>query len=480
MFTKASMSAYVIGLLVHLLCASPGYAWETDVHYGLTRWLALQAGFTPSEAQEIANGDQSVDDDWATSPVFSGVKIILFGDPWAREASESLRFNHFASAGLIPGEPTLRKVDPGSTPARKRVEAQLAIPIGAKPYTALKDLGKAFHVFQDSWAHQGEPDVPLGDKFEISRILAWAHPEERGGWSSHEADHTYRHTEDTRCMAKETYEYLRQYRQTHPSAQKAASQREWSSIEVDVRKFANSRTKKDKFRWFKDQGFLDEYALRGSESLTIPGPSPRRREKPQAKSTSPQSAIEGRCKLEECKEPSAFTDTFLNTWIVEKNISILTPSLQMTEIQKGLQSFGVMDKSDSALQSKDMQSQTQQWTEGFLRLCLLDDHSVAEDVSHGFTPEGSQKLMNKGWLEIRDVKEKETQFSSLSDAIEWNDSGPYQMFPLTKDNPLASASSSYAVVFRFHHIPRDAVMLVITPYEHNEWKVTRLLSLTPG
>ena len=38
----------------------PSMAWESDVHYGLTRWLAIQAGFSPEQAKWIADGDQGV------------------------------------------------------------------------------------------------------------------------------------------------------------------------------------------------------------------------------------------------------------------------------------------------------------------------------------------------------------------------------------------------------------------------------------
>jgi len=36
-------------------------AYESDVHYGLTRWLALKAGFDPGQADAIALGNQRLD-----------------------------------------------------------------------------------------------------------------------------------------------------------------------------------------------------------------------------------------------------------------------------------------------------------------------------------------------------------------------------------------------------------------------------------
>ena len=48
----------VTGLLL-LSTASSGF--ESDVHYGLTEWLAIQAGFDERAAKTVAIGDQRVD-----------------------------------------------------------------------------------------------------------------------------------------------------------------------------------------------------------------------------------------------------------------------------------------------------------------------------------------------------------------------------------------------------------------------------------
>ena len=55
-------SLYLL-LVSALLLIAPerATAFEADVHYGLTDWLALQAGFEPLQAQIIATGDERVD-----------------------------------------------------------------------------------------------------------------------------------------------------------------------------------------------------------------------------------------------------------------------------------------------------------------------------------------------------------------------------------------------------------------------------------
>jgi hypothetical protein len=66
--------------LVLVLCSTLG-AWEADVHYGLTRWLAVNAGFTPAAAELIASADLSADlgsfnpATWAV-----GFHILILGD----------------------------------------------------------------------------------------------------------------------------------------------------------------------------------------------------------------------------------------------------------------------------------------------------------------------------------------------------------------------------------------------------------------
>jgi hypothetical protein len=37
-------------------------AWEMDVHYGLTKWLAFQAGFSLVDAEVIARGAEAPDE----------------------------------------------------------------------------------------------------------------------------------------------------------------------------------------------------------------------------------------------------------------------------------------------------------------------------------------------------------------------------------------------------------------------------------
>src|SRR5215831_16409125 len=78
------------------LSSHPTQAWESDVHYGLTEWLAIQAGFDRNEAKEIARQDQKVDDSWITGPMTSTLvsSCIGFRDD---KGSLDVHDNHFPS-----------------------------------------------------------------------------------------------------------------------------------------------------------------------------------------------------------------------------------------------------------------------------------------------------------------------------------------------------------------------------------------------
>ena len=89
-----------------------------DVHYDLTRQLAIEAGLNDC-ADTIAAADQDVDDNPAT-------------DPWLSKSNRELW--HFPTAA--------------------RVAEVVSIAMqSCKP----QDLGRALHVVQDAYSHQGYP-----------------------------------------------------------------------------------------------------------------------------------------------------------------------------------------------------------------------------------------------------------------------------------------------------------------------------------
>jgi hypothetical protein len=94
-------------------------AWEADVHYGLTRWLAIEAGFSEQDAGQIARGNLAIDTSPVTNPLIVGTFGCLRDD---QQASISLHDNHFPSEvypGNLPrqakrGRPAAEKIPDGA------------------------------------------------------------------------------------------------------------------------------------------------------------------------------------------------------------------------------------------------------------------------------------------------------------------------------------------------------------------------------
>lgn len=147
--------------LVLCLCAVYGPAWgyEADVHYGLTKWLALQAGFPEQQAELIATGNQRVD--------FGSIETIRLLTDYAclrpdKESAEEMRASHYPVGGA---DPEGQGVVAGGAAARQRVTAVIKAATSSRAGELLLAFGAALHPFQDSWAHAGAisgPPAALG------------------------------------------------------------------------------------------------------------------------------------------------------------------------------------------------------------------------------------------------------------------------------------------------------------------------------
>ncbi len=244
----------LFGLLSPLVC----HAQEADVHFGLTKWLAIQAGFTPEQADALGIGDQRVD-----SGDMQYIQLLPTYACFAKdkESAAAVRLLRFPSEGTVPAAPDQRSVAPGNDVAK---QALLKVE-GAKPSQApylLYLMGAALHTLQASWAHQGIPDVPqpFGSLGSCDATLAWSHPLARGGWNSHRADLTYAWPAETMSMAEATYAAL----QRLPAiAGVQRSPKSWPDIRPKLTSFIRASTKNEKRKWFEAQGFEDVSFLEG-------------------------------------------------------------------------------------------------------------------------------------------------------------------------------------------------------------------------
>src|SRR3989442_6206649 len=152
-------------------------------------------------------------------------------------------------------------VSPESDAERKAALAAVKVSPSQAAYMLLK-LGEALHILQDSWSHQGVPDVPrFGDAaFGCDAARAWRHTKTRGGASSHKADLTSYWPADTVAMAKATYDLLTQYPLI--SGQKRTA-RTWEEIRPALDGFIKASTKTGKAGWFVAHGASDVSFLEG-------------------------------------------------------------------------------------------------------------------------------------------------------------------------------------------------------------------------
>jgi hypothetical protein len=209
----------MIVLLIIQLTASCVVASEADVHYGLTYWLARKAGFDKKNAEIIASGDYGADKGkYNPAPWVVGLHIILDGDVGAANGVRDL---HFASYQILPAAPSQRIVEPGSPAARRAAIKSTDPPSAGEPSAfALEKLGLSLHPLQDSWAHQGMPDIPFRPARQVHPDLSFGHPADRGGWYSHNADITCLddHPKEVVAAAKASYEFMVKFLASHPAA----------------------------------------------------------------------------------------------------------------------------------------------------------------------------------------------------------------------------------------------------------------------
>ncbi|MGH8778425.1 hypothetical protein [Paraburkholderia sp.] len=236
-------------------------SFESDVHFGLTKWLAEKAGFTEEESDAIALGDQRVD-----GGLMENMKSQLQYACLSSFTDDALEVQslHYPSATMVPARPEMRRVDAGGAAARTQAE-KIIKTSAAEAAFMLQLFGRALHSLQDSWSHQGvssefrDKDVGLA----CNQDLALNPPAKRGDPRSHRSELTQFWPDDVKAMASATYAYLLKYpdidkRKRHPA--------DWNAVSSEMDSFSYADTKSAKATWFKqhsidDISFLDAISL---------------------------------------------------------------------------------------------------------------------------------------------------------------------------------------------------------------------------
>jgi hypothetical protein len=331
-------------------------AWELDVHYLLTFWLATRAGFSRRDASEIAAGDQSYDDSNYHAAIFTMSIIALTGDTGA---ARSLQVKHFPSDAALPGPPQRRLVTPNSVSARLALEAATRPTSSAQ---ALRALGEALHPFQDSWSHQGVPDVPLGIRPDVS----CAHPVARGGWRSHDADLSHLHVAEVVDLARQTCAGLQQFLVNNPSY-RAAGAPGCGDIDGIVNEFARASTQRDKDEWAvkytAEERVPDQLAM-----LTLP----------RLTTTDAREATVVRGAMRPGPRPPegliAAAQRFLETWVEKFDIAQAVDSVSWKDLGRQFAD----DPRFGASRDKLIP-----WCKKFMTMYLVNDHAAVNAAGHG-------------------------------------------------------------------------------------------------
>lgn len=234
-----------LALAVALSCALPSNAYEDDVHYGLTLWLAKQAGFLDAEAETIATADVEIDHSGAKA-----VSLVLFYSCISKDKVMSGIAGelHFPP-GHVPAPASQRVVTPGEEEALRASTHYIEKP--TKPEESnLGKFGYGLHPLQDSWSHQGVPDIPTTPWEFCSPTLSWGHPEARGGFDKHEADWTWKYPDDAMKMARGTYKQLCKYQKELRGRPCGV---DFQRLSEDVKAFISSETKAEKAQWLNQR-----------------------------------------------------------------------------------------------------------------------------------------------------------------------------------------------------------------------------------
>lgn len=449
-------SVYLL-LVSTLLLIAPerATAFEADVHYGLTYWLALQAGFEPLQAQIIATGDERVDSgDMPYIDLVAMYACLHRDEISARRAGE----HHYPSAGKIPGPPETRSVAPNSSAARKAALAAIEAGAGQAQFR-LSQLGEGLHVLQDSWSNQGVPSVPqLGDvPSTCDSRLAWGHPETRGGPASHRADLTMYWPEDTVAMAQATYDILKQYPSISGAQRKV---RNWDEIRPELDDFIKAPTKTEKARWFAAHGMDDVSFLEG---ISLPDGAeaflqhwPGRKLPPLSTEDSRQHAIDAQL--------LDFYNRFFARWLSGEDFAAVVAEFSKVPDTSG-------GTAGAAISPEQLESQ--------LKLWRLRDHGRVAELALQREPLTAEEraaidaLAKQPDAYVR-YEPLSLAYYPLLPVSDDNDVSPLLPFFIGIVSPNAGHPQAIAVT-KFRHAPYNIVG-VISENIDSQWRVTSIVS----
>lgn len=429
-----------------LALAPSAAAYEADVHYGLTQWLALRAGFTAAQAAAIALGNYRVDSGLIATMELSLEHACVGQFP---EAASEVQARHYPSSKAVPAQPQQRAVVAGSAAARKEL-ADLLPALADKEGLMLGKFGAALHPLQDSWSYAGAPGVPdPGAGVSCDPLYASTHPPSRGGPHPHAAALTHAHAADAVAMAAATYQALVAY----PAIARAVRQpRPWASLVPLVEQFAKARSKTEKRDWFVREG-VDETGFLRDTSLPD-GPRPGPLEFPGRTLPPLKSATSNQ--YDAADDAKAFFDDLFARWLGSEPVDIVVKALA----------------TGSDARRRQLSAR--------LKLWKLRDHGSAAVLAHARAPLSAAQLSAVDRLAR--APQASVQPDDLRNAF-------FAVLPKSKDPPplvpyvvreLPPGPQGHArsiALLRLRHAPYDTLGLVAERVAPGRWRLSDVVSV---
>jgi hypothetical protein len=382
-------------------------------------------------AELIAQGNWDLDHGVLSATHSVPFFACLFRDAGA---SRQVRNNHFPTFSDVPDVPRRREVVAGAKAAQNRADRYAGQKLKAgftlehKDY--LTEFGQALHPLQDSWSHQGIPDIP----FLCDENLAWAHPAPRGGWKSHRADITHQWNKDLLQAAKTSYE-LMMIALKNNSWASGGSPATWSSLEPEVDAFAKARTKTEKDQWFKKRGFSQTEFL---ANISIPDGKQRFNhitKEIRDRVLKPLTQLPSLPKVS--SDVVAFLNKFVTEWLTTTNfIGVVDNYIDRGRFATRMRYDGSVDNQRAIMAN--------------LRMWRVADHGLVENLGHGDPNRGSLAQLSDT---VENPKRYIRYKSTTSALVPFGEpNGPRFLL-------VPGQGQRYTALLQFRHTPNDVVAI---------------------
>lgn len=433
-----------LAVAICALWCPPALCWEKDMHYVLTKWLALKAGFVERDAEVIAIADEDWDEGF-TRAAIEDTLIGLLEDE--RSTLRQMQKGHFPSDPVkYPSQPTMRPVDPGGPYARYLIDKVLKAP---SIYAVdLRALGDGLHPFQDSWSHGVISDTPLRPvRPFISPEWMFAHPQTRGGWDRHDADLTASYPKEAMEAALETWKVLEAFAKQSPGVKPSGAT--WAVLQKPAGDLVYAKDKATKLKAIlslqpavmsqRDATVLVDHLNDPGSVLTTPGVIALK-VLAASQDIADDVRIAVRAKLVD----------FLRTWFQQRNLDGALSAIDLARLSE--QFGGGLSPAQVTARARKL-----------LMMGLVADHGLVNQLGHGNGTDDAALLQPPSTTGPFAVRAAPVQIPIPQQPV----------FPVAPE--AIGFANAFGVALKIGQFPHDAIVLVWQQTQPGQWRIVRLL-----